>query len=416
MNHKMINELSNLYGTPNYLYDLSKVEYRLNVLKDCLGDKVTIFYSIKANPNRDLIKFLDNNNTCFEVSSQGELEILCDIGIDSKKIVFSGPGKQEKEIEFAISKGVFCIDAESLEELKLINKISKQKNKVTAVAVRINPDLNTSSTGIKMTGVASQFGIEFFDIPLVLNYINTVANLSFAGIHVYYGTQILGAHDISKNVSNIFDICKVILEKYNLQIKYINFGGGFGVPYFKNENELEIDILKAQLKKIFVDKGNCFEKSIFAFESGRFLVSESGYYVIRVLYCKKSKDKTYLICDGGSNFHANSAFLGRVVRRNYPIEIIKFDGSNNYSDCEIYTITGPLCTPTDVIAQDVLLPKCQAGDLIVVKKSGAYGITNSPVLFISHEFPKEIIIKKNGESFISNSIKENLKIVLKSEL
>ena len=159
------------------------------------------------------------------------------------------------------------------------------------------------------------------------------------------------------------------------------------MPYFNGEQELNCRDLKIGLEQLFCENYQLLKNMRCVFESGRFLTANAGVFVTQVLYKKVSHLKTFLICDGGSNFHANSAFLGRKIRNNFPVRALTGKPGKTV---EQVTVVGPLCTPTDVIAQDVVLPECGPGDYIVIEKSGAYGLTNSPLLFISHPRPQEI--------------------------
>ncbi|MBE7056367.1 MAG: diaminopimelate decarboxylase [Ruminococcaceae bacterium] len=388
MDNDLIKKAICKFKTPFYLYNEKEITNSIHTLTDTLPETAQLFYSLKANPNLKIIKLIRKQKVAVEVSSIGEIKRALKAGVKPWSIIFSGPGKQKEELQYAIKKGVFCINVESLDEIKLINKIGMERSVIVNVAIRINPNLNSSKTSIKMTGIASQFGIDEASIDETIRIAKKLKNIKIIGIQLYSGTQLLNYEDILFNTKTCIEYSRCISEKHQLDFSYINFGGGFGIPYFNGEQNLDCYRLKLGLEQLFCENNQYLKNMRCVFESGRFLIADAGVFVTKILYKKISHGKIFLVCDGGSNFHANSAFLGRRVRYNFPITVIT---KETIEATELVTITGPLCTPTDVIAQDILLPQCNSGDYIVVEKSGAYGLTNSPVLFISHPKPVEAL-------------------------
>lgn len=238
-----------------------------------------------------------------------------------------------------------------------------------------------------MSGIASQFGIEETDLSNELfGEILSMPNIQFCGIHIYMGTSILDAIEICKNTEYAIQLGLRLSSQYQFQLKYLNVGGGFGIPYFQGENQLDMRKLKQGMVELDRKYKAQLSKTRIYFESGRYLLAESGLFLIRVLYRKVSKGNIYLVCDGGANFHAASAFLGRFVRDNFPMHVLGKRGEEQ----EFY-VTGPSCTPTDLVGQKVKLPQdTREGDVIVIEKSGAYGLTYSPYGFLSHTLPMEV--------------------------
>lgn len=376
------------FGTPLYLYDKYDIVKNINQLKASLWPHVQLFYSIKANPLIEICKVVLEMGCGMEIASEGELNIALQSGCSPSRIIFSSPGKTIDEIALAIDKELAMINTESLEEIKHINRIAKSKGKIVSIAVRINPKLRLSKAKLRMTGMASQFGIdeEMLDDKF-FSEIQKLKNIVLHGFQVYIGTQILDAEDIINNTNYILESTIKISSKYNIDLRYINFGGGFGIPYFKNETTLDINILKLKMNILYEEYKNKIKSTQCIFESGRYLVGNSGLYIVKILYIKFSKGQKYLICDGGSNFHASSAFLGRHIRNNFPMRVL-----GNTENNERMNIAGPLCTPTDIIGQSVILPSnVKIGDYLIIENSGAYGLTNSPLLFLGHKFPEEVL-------------------------
>ncbi len=394
-----IKELAKKYGTPAYLYNCNCIKARYSKLRECLGSEVDIYYSMKANPNKKIVKILADLGCGIEVASMGEIKIALDCGIDANRIIFAGPGKNEEELRFAVDKRIRMINVESYDEMLSINNYAEELGIVVDVSLRINPDGLKNKSKIRMTGVSSQFGIDESKVDInFISKIKKLNNINISGIQVYMGTEILDYQDIVNNTQYTLNLAQSISEELGIDLRFLDFGGGFGIPYFENEKELDLDKLGQSIKDLYDEYRTFIHGKKLAFESGRFLVADSGYYVVKVLYVKESKGKKYIICDGGSNFHAASAFLGRFVRSNFPIMTVP-----DNSQKEEMTVVGPLCTPTDVIGQNVLINKeIKNGDYVVILKSGAYGLTYSPTLFLNHESPIEVMFNESGDDWIIN--------------
>lgn len=395
MKDSIIKKVLNEYETPFYLYDQQILMQSVNKLYDLLDNHVTLLYSVKANPLLYICQLMKQSGCGLEVSSQGEIYLALKTGIDKSLIFYSGPGKNSSDIQYAIEKKVGIISVESDDELALINTIASNKNIIQPVLIRINPNYKSKDLRISMTGISSQFGIdeEVLD-ETYIDKISLLKNIQVVGIHVYFGTQNLDVNSIIQNTDYIFRLAIRLEQKYCVECKYINLGGGFGVDYFSNETSLDM----IELKKMFLEllkKYNIYlQNKNLIMESGRFLTANAGMFITKVLYIKESRGKTFVICDGGSNFHASSAFLGRFVRKNFPMRVLE----KTQSKTKLCTIVGPLCTPTDIIGQDYNLPiDISKGDYIIIEKSGAYGLTNSPLHFLSFNTPSELLVTENNE-------------------
>lgn len=389
----MVNEMVKQYGTPLYLYDGDQIQENVKVLKSSIMSGANLYFSMKANPLVGLCQLINQLGCGIEVASEGELYLALKAGCNASNVIFSSPGKTREELEYAVEKHIHVINAESIEELELINQIASEQNQCVNVAIRINPRESKMNAKIKMSGVASQFGIEEDIIDdSIMNTIMGMNNIKLLGIQVYMGTQILQAEDIISNTEYIIKLAITLSAKYNFQLSYINMGGGFGVPYFRNEKDLDLQKLSDGMQLLNLKYKEELKNVELIFESGRFIMANAGRFITKVLYKKESKGKKFVVCDGGSNFHSASAFLGRSIRNNYPIYTVPAGDEK-----EEMTVTGPLCTPTDVIGQSVQINKSiKGGDLIVIDKSGAYGLTYSPFAFLGHKKPIEIMKYKHN--------------------
>ncbi len=386
MNDNHLQALAQKYGTPLYAYDGDKIVSQFKKLKSCLPEEMEIFYSMKTNPLLGICQLFKSLNSSIEVASCGELFIALSAGFLPEQIIFTSPGKTYEDLEYAIEEQIYSINIESIDEAIIINSIAAEKNKKVDISIRINPDFDATCSSIKMSGVPTQFGIDQVLLGKAFDTFSQLPNINVIGIHIYTGTQALNAEKIIFAMEQIISLALELSEVYSFPLKFLDMGGGFGIPYFKGEVELDLDLLKEGAVKIWDKYKDRLAQTRVAVESGRFLMAESGWYLTKAIYSKECKGNKYIVCDGGSNHHASSAFLGRHIRNNFPMHVL------NKSDAEEeVNVVGPLCTPTDVIGQRVKLPVIGVGDIIAIDKSGAYGLTQSPLAFLSHPSPAEVI-------------------------
>lgn len=394
--------IANEYGTPIYLYDGDFLKSHYEQIRNALHDSIDVFLSFKANNNLSIAKQFCLWGSGIEVASLGEFNLALKAGFSPENIIFSGPGKTESELTYAINHGAYCIIIESIDELMIILDISKKSRTVVNVGVRINPDQDLVQTSVKMAGVPRQFGIDESQLDLIFATLkNCKDNVQFIGIHVYAGTQLLNPEHILQSFKYTIELAIQIKNKYEMTCKMIDLGGGFGVPYFTHEEALDFSLLASEINKLIENALKSFPYTRFIIESGRFLLAESGVYIAKVLYTKYSKGEKFIITDGGLHHHAASTFRGKTMRNNFPVKVIKKTYSNNTTKESVH-IVGPLCTPEDCIARKVELPEIESGDLISVAYSGAYGLTYSPNLFLGHPTPIEIMVYNKNEYVIRN--------------
>lgn len=394
----LIIALAKKYDTPLYLYDGNIICQKINNLKRLLPSNSILFYSIKANPLIGIARLLREKGCKAETASDGEIEIALRAGFTGDDIIFTGPGKTQEEIIFAIEQGVHCIIAESYEEILYINSLSQKTQRVTNIGLRINPSIKDIGGSVIMGG-ASQFGIPEEIINEIISKIKSLHNVRLIALHSYLASQILNARQIVENVKNMYSLYSKLIKTHSLAIELLDFGGGFGVPYFPHEHLLDEDALKNDLTKVFVDKTE--ENIHWAFESGRYLLADAGIYITKVLYIKKCFGKLFAVVDGGSHHHASLAFLGRYIRHNFPVRIIS---KKNHDMTVTISVCGKQCAPTDILAKDVELNMPNIGDLMVFEKSGAYGLSMSPVLFLSNRSSAELLVHEDRVYLLRESM------------
>ena len=378
------------YGSPLFVYDKAIIARKINEINSILPERFRLFYSIKANPNAAILKCFINEGCGLEVASSGELFQALAAGSSPDKILFAGPGKSEDEISAALDASIGEIHVESIEEARCINRLAKQRNKTASIALRINP-VDASGGAMRMGGKASPFGIDEEHLDPVIDEILACKNLKIKGIHLFMGTQILDAAVLANQYSRAVSIAKRVAGRVG-QLETIDFGGGWGTPYFSHENKLDLDVLAGEISSIDASlAADPLLKNVAAIiEPGRFLINESGVYLSKVNRVKESRDKKFVILDGGMHHHlAASGNLGQTIKRNYPMAVLNKIGQ---AQQETYEVVGPLCTPLDTIGRNAQLPAIEPSDIIGVFLSGAYARTSSPLGFLSHNTPAEVMV------------------------
>ena len=374
-------------GSPLYLYDLNVARKKYQILRAAMPADVEIHYAIKANPHPDIVNLFKDLGCGVDVASKGELEIALKAGVAASKIGFAGPGKSPSELEAACTAGIDSLNAESVDELNQANSIAGKLGRKLNIALRINPAYELVASGMRMGGGPKVFGIDEEQIPTILQSFDRWPNLNFVGFHVFAGSQNLNHESIINALEQAFTLVEKLLPHCPLPPAMINLGGGFGIPYFAADEELDIQAVGSALKKLLRQKRSVFPQTRFILETGRYLIGEAGIYIAEVLYRKESRGEVFLVLNGGMNHQlAASGNLGQIIKKPYPIALIDKAG---LPPGETVNVAGPLCTPIDTFGKKVELPDARAGDLLAVFCSGAYGYTSSPLGFLGHELPLE---------------------------
>jgi diaminopimelate decarboxylase len=379
---------------PAFIYFKKIVRNKFEALMDCLPGGFEIHYALKANPNRDVLGFIQSLGAGADVASSGELRSATEIGFPVGKIEFTGPGKTIEELSSAIDLGISSINAESISEIRNITDLCRSKGARANLGIRLNPKVKLSSSAMKMSG-DTQFGITEDDLEEAFGLIKEGTKaLNFTGLHMHLGSQFLDADKIVSNFKFILEKAYEIKSRYKIELNKINFGGGWGIDIFGHKPSLDLVFVKRSLSELFADVKyrTHFKNTRFILEPGRFLVAECGLYVVKILYRKKGYQKEFLVVDGG--MHQNyvaAGGIGQVIRRNLQVEVIPENPDSR--SVARYTVAGALCIPDDVLAFELeLRPDVQEGDILVFHNCGAYGYSASPLMFLSHPFPKEIVI------------------------
>lgn len=374
--------------TPFYAYDRRLISARVAELRAALPAAVELHYAMKANPMPAVVGLLAGLVDGLDVASGSELMTALDAGADPADISFAGPGKFAVELGQAVAAGIL-VNVESAREVVLLEDISKRLGAPARVAVRVNPDFELKSSGMRMGGGPKQFGVDAEVVPELLADIGR-RGLAFEGFHIFSGSQNLRAEAICEAQRKALALATRLAASAPGPVLSLNLGGGLGIPYFPGEQALDLGPIGEHLDQLLAEATQGLPRARLVLELGRYLVGEAGVYVARVLERKVSRGEVFLVTDGGLHHHLSaSGNFGQVIRKNYPATIGNKAGS---ALREVASIVGPLCTPLDLLADRMDLPLAEAGDLAVVFQSGAYGLSASPTAFLSHPPPAEVLI------------------------
>lgn len=384
-----VREVVSEVGSPAYLYDGGAMRRAYRRLASALGGFASIYYSAKANPARAVIQLFIEEGAGVEIASLGEYRTAIAAGAAPDRIIFAGPGKRRQELEAVIEGGIGEIHIEGMEEIERIRSIGKPVH----ASIRINPVPTVQAGAMRMGGKPTAFGFDEEDLDAAIAAVASVPNIELVGIHVYGGTQILDVEALIGGWRHAIELAARVAHTIGNPLRTIDLGGGLGIPYYAGDKPLDLDAVAAAIPKLtaLVKAEPLLAGARAIVEPGRFLTGEAGLYVSEINAVKQSRGIRFLVLEGGMNHHlAASGNLGQVIKRNYPVVA----PAKMVAEPDLpATVVGPLCTPLDTLARDTGLPTLRAGDLVAVLQSGAYGLTASPVNFLSHPQPVEVLVE-----------------------
>lgn len=398
-----VSSLADRYGTPLFVYDAGILAKKWHLLRGSLPPEFSICYSVKANPSQAILRFFLAQGAGLEIASAGEFRQALHAGCDPRKIIFAGPGKTEAELDFVLEHGIGEIHVESPREAERVAAIAQRRGVAAPVALRVNPGGEAEGGAMRMGGRPAPFGVDEENLDEVLDLLLSSPEIDFHGIHLFAGTQILDFEVLVNQYRKGIEIARRVAARLQRPLHTLDFGGGLGIPYFPHERELDMGKLKEALRDLIGELRSdpLFSGTRFVVEPGRYLAGEAGVYVARVTDVKTSRGKKFLILDGGMHHHLGaSGNLGQTIKRNYPVAVL-----NKFQEPlgETVDVVGPLCTPLDVLARNIDLPRAVAGDLIGVFQSGAYARSASPLGFLSHPAPAEVWVASGRDRLIRRS-------------
>lgn len=376
-------------STPFFAYDRGVLDARIDLLRRFLPKRIELSYAMKANPMPAIVQHLATRVDRIDVASAGEMQHALDTRIRPDRVSFAGPGKTPAEIRQAVAAGII-VEVESTTELRRVIAAGDELGIAPQVAIRVNPDFAVKGSGMRMGGGPQQFGIDAEQLPAVLA--EFAGSVDILGFHVFAGSQNLNAEIIAEAQTRTVDLITDLSGFLPSPLRYLNLGGGFGIPYTARDRPLDLEQVTANLGRLIDGPvAERFPDASPVIELGRFIVGECGVYVTKVVDKKVSRGQTFLVVDGGMHHQlAASGNFGQAIRRNYPLVV-----GTRLADAEVesMSVVGCLCTPLDLLGDDVELPaQADIDDLIVIFQQGAYGLTASPTAFLGHPAPAELLI------------------------
>jgi diaminopimelate decarboxylase len=376
-------------ATPFFAYDRRLLTERIELLRATLPADLSLSYAVKANPMPAVVQHLSGLVDAFDVASAAEMHVALDTPMPAQRVSFAGPGKTVDELTQAIAAGV-TIEMESETEAERAALIGERLGIRPRVAVRVNPDFQVKGSGMRMGGGPQQFGVDAEKVPALLRSL-AATDLDVLGFHIFAGSQNLNADILCDAQRKTVDLALQLAAELPEPARYLNLGGGFGIPYFERDEPLDLGAIGENLDALLRERIRPeLPDARVGIELGRYIAGEAGFYVTRVVDRKESRGKTFLVVDGGMHHQlAASGNFGQVIRRNYPVAIA---GRGEGDATEKVSVVGCLCTPLDLLADGAELPSAGIGDLVVMFQAGAYGLTASPTAFLSHPAPREVLV------------------------
>ena len=361
-NIDLLNKFRSL-NTPFYYYDLDILKENLNSLKTSLNDKNKVHFALKSNFNSKILGVIKSYGLGIDAVSGNEIKKAIEVGFKPKDIVFAGVGKTDSEIKLSIDNNISYLNCESPQEIDVINNFSSKVDKVTKISIRINPNIKTDTHKNIQTGHKSnKFGIDLNDLNEIVDHAKKLNNIEVIGFHFHLGSQIsqnspfLKLCDVANDVNNLF-------KNKSIDVKYINVGGGLAIDY-KNPVDNRIsnfqNFINIFNKNVFLN-----DRQILHFELGRSIVGQCGFLITKILFTKRSYNKSFIIVDAGMNDLVRPALYDSYHK------IINI--SSIESEMINYDVVGPICESSDTFVNDYSLPLSKRGDFIVICSAGAYG-------------------------------------------
>ena len=350
--------------TPFYYYDMSVLATTLQEIKrQIAGFPYVVHYALKANGNPRILNEIARQGIGADLVSGGEAKAALEAGFKPEKMNFSGVGKTDREIAFALDKGVGCFNVESAPELEVINQLAVTMGEKAPIAIRVNPNIDAHTHKYITTGTADdKFGINLEAVDQVIKQAISLPGIHLRGLHFHIGSQIT----LMKPYAMLCDTINGLLDDYGRQgihFELINVGGGLGIDYADPDGhplpdfESYFNTFKSRLR---LEAGQQLH-----FELGRAIVAGCGSLIARVVYVKENRNKKFVILDAGMNDLIRPALYGAY----HEIQNLTADEDEH----ELYDVVGPVCESSDVFARDRRLPVTRRGDLIAIRSAGAYG-------------------------------------------
>ncbi|MEK7818409.1 MAG: diaminopimelate decarboxylase [Bacteroidota bacterium] len=395
-----LKNIAQKFGTPTFIYSKNSILNAFNEFDSAFKTLPHLTcYSVKANSNLSVIKILSDRGAGIDCNSGGEFFRALKVGVNPKKIIYTGVGKTEEEIRFVLSYPILMLKVESFQELDLVNKIAGEMNVVAPIGIRINPNIDAKTHPYISTGlIENKFGIPISDSLEAFKYVTTLPNLKIIGVDTHIGSQILDAEPFVETANSLLNFT-LQLKNVGIKIEHIDIGGGLGIDYETHQARLTPKELSEKISPILL-KTN----SKIIFEPGRFITANSGALLTKVLFTKKNNSKNFVIVDSAMNDLLRPAFYDAFHEI---IPVVK----NNQEKIKV-DVVGPVCESGDFFAKDRLLQSVNQNDLVAILSAGAYGFVMSSN-YNSRRRAAEVIV--DGDNFHLIRKRESFEDLIQNE-
>lgn len=390
------------FGSPLYVYDAGVIEAAYRRIESAFaGVDLLLAYSVKANSNLEILKWLRALGAGADIVSQGELHRCLAAGFSPSDVVFAGVGKTEVEMEAALEAGILAFNVESAEELQALGRVAERLGRTAPVALRVNPDIvaDTPHEYTRTGDGASKFGIPVDRVLDLYRWAADQPSLEVRGIDVHIGSQILDPEPYTRALAQVLDLAAEVRAE-GIDLDFVDLGGGFGVGY-EGEDGLSVEGLAAIVVPRVAETG-----LRLILEPGRFIVGQAGILVTKVLYVKQSGPKTFVVTDGG---------MTELIRPSHYQGFHRIEPviSREEAAREVVDVVGPICETGDFLARDRVLQMPAQGDLLAVHTAGAYGFVMASN-YNSRRRPAEVVV--NGTEVTLARRRETLDDLLRGEI
>ena len=401
---EMLRRIADEHGTPCFVYFMDDVYAQIAAVREAFEGLFGVSYAMKCNPHPAILARLQSRVDTLDISSGGELATAVEMGWPTELISFTGPAKRRSELQAAVDHRIGEVILESVNEAIQLNEIAAMAGITQTVCVRIAPQSVPKGFGVKMSGKPCQFGVDEEVLDEALERILSLGNLRLVGLHIYSGTQCLKPQAIAENYENFINIFRRACETHDITPSKLIFGSGIGIPYHEKDERVDLAPIAERINPVLreLKADSRYSNAELLLETGRFLMGEAGIYLTRAVNKKHSRGSDICVFDGGMNHHLGACgHLGMVLHRNY--RMLKVSPDEEGAEAQPYDLFGPLCTSIDTLGRGVQFNGLDTGDVIGVHCSGAYGVTASPLNFISHDPPGELIVEtSDGKTMITD--------------
>lgn len=346
-------------GTPFYCYSTATLARHYDVLAAAVAP-ASICFAVKSNSSLAVIRTLAQRGAGADVVSEGELRLALKAGVPAHRIVFSGVGKTERELAFALVSGIRQINVESIPELEALDALARRMGRVAPIAIRVNPDVDAHThEKISTGGAQHKFGIAAADALAVCRRAHAMAGIDFRGLAVHIGSQLTELDPFRAAFAKLHDMV-LALREAGVPVAHLDLGGGLGVPYTSEQQPPSPEAYAQMVRETVGDLG-----CELTFEPGRMLVGNAGMLVAKVIYVKETAAKTFVVVDAAMNDLVRPAMYGA---HHDILPVAPRAGAARAVD-----VVGPICETGDTFDRAVELPPLEAGDLVAFATAGAYG-------------------------------------------